>query len=159
MQNETAKPINNSLYKKKTALILFIAVLFLIFDRFLKILSMTSSSDIKLIKDVFLFTLEKNYFIAFSLPFSGSILHLFIFLIISLLLIYAYHSYKKGSSEIFPIFFVLAGAISNLFDRLRFGCVVDYFYLKHFTIFNIADCLIFFGVVVLLRQAHRQLKK
>ena len=42
---------------------------------------------------------------------------------------------------------IIFGAVSNLYDRLKYGFVIDYFDLKYFTIFNIADAMIFFGAL------------
>jgi signal peptidase II len=53
---------------------------------------------------------------------------------------------------------VVAGVIGNLFDRLHFGFVVDFFdfYWKdhHFPTFNIADCSICIGVGVYLIASY-----
>src|SRR5690242_279480 len=44
---------------------------------------------------------------------------------------------------------VIVAALSNYFDRLRYGYVVDYVYLgQWFPIFNLSDVLIVIGLVV-----------
>lgn len=52
-----------------------------------------------------------------------------------------------------PLVMIIAGAISNVWDRVRFGAVADFldFYLGdwHYPAFNIADCCIVVGVIVL----------
>ena len=47
---------------------------------------------------------------------------------------------------------ILAGGFSNLFDRFRLGYVIDYFEFLFFEypIFNIADCFISVGAVLLV---------
>lgn len=47
--------------------------------------------------------------------------------------------------------FILGGTLSNLIDRIIFGGVRDFIYLKfiNFAIFNIADMAVSFGVAVL----------
>ncbi len=60
------------------------------------------------------------------------------------------------------IFLVLvASGISNLWERFRYGCVSDYFFLGFS--FNLADTFLTFGVFSLLlsfaRQSHRQRKR
>jgi len=66
-------------------------------------------------------------------------------LFIFVLLIYVYIRMPK-TKEYFPLFWVLtvmlAGAIGNTIDRLFFGFVTDFLYVKliNFPIFNIADC-------------------
>ncbi|MBU1778489.1 signal peptidase II, partial [Patescibacteria group bacterium] len=50
------------------------------------------------------------------------------------------------------MFFIIFGAISNLTDRLEYGYVIDYFSLKYFTIFNLADVMIVIGVFCLFKK-------
>lgn len=54
------------------------------------------------------------------------------------------------------LFLILGGAISNLFDRLFFGCVIDWISFFFFPVFNLADLAIFFGTLFFIYQ---QLKK
>ena len=46
----------------------------------------------------------------------------------------------------------MAGAIGNLIDRILFGYVRDFIYLKfiNFPVFNIADMALTFGIILLL---------
>ena len=44
---------------------------------------------------------------------------------------------------------ILGGAFGNLIDRLRYGYVVDFLDFRVWPVFNIADCAIVLGVVVL----------
>ena len=37
---------------------------------------------------------------------------------------------------------LLAGALSNLFDRIAYGHVIDYFYVSFYSTFNLADAMI-----------------
>jgi signal peptidase II len=48
---------------------------------------------------------------------------------------------------------VLAGAIGNLIDRLQFGYVLDFFDVRGFSIFNLADSCVTVGVAVILVHA------
>ncbi len=52
-----------------------------------------------------------------------------------------------------PLIMIIAGAISNVWDRVRFGAVADFFdfYIGnwHYPAFNIADCCIVVGVIAL----------
>ena len=45
---------------------------------------------------------------------------------------------------------ILAGGISNLIDRVRFGGVIDYITIGWWPSFNLADCFILAGVIILL---------
>lgn len=56
-------------------------------------------------------------------------------------------------STIIPLAMVIAGALANVFDRFRFGAVADFldFHINdmHYPAFNIADCCIVVGVLLL----------
>ncbi|MDZ7611239.1 MAG: signal peptidase II [Candidatus Moranbacteria bacterium] len=49
-----------------------------------------------------------------------------------------------------PLFLTLGGALSNFIDRVRLECVVDYFKIGSFPIFNLADVFIMLGVVIFI---------
>lgn len=44
---------------------------------------------------------------------------------------------------------VLAGALGNLYDRVAYGFVVDFLYLHHWPVFNLADSCITVGACLL----------
>jgi signal peptidase II len=50
---------------------------------------------------------------------------------------------------------ILGGAIGNLIDRLRFGSVIDMFYVRFWPVFNVADSAIVCGVVLLMWHLMR----
>lgn len=52
-------------------------------------------------------------------------------------------------------YWVLAGGISNLLDRWRYGGVVDYINLKVWPVFNLADLAISAGVLYCLWDRYR----
>ena len=47
---------------------------------------------------------------------------------------------------------ILSGAVGNFIDRIRFQYVIDFFYFKliDFPVFNVADCYVTVGFIVLL---------
>lgn len=47
-----------------------------------------------------------------------------------------------------PLAFVVAGSVSNLVDRIRWGYVVDFVNVPHWPTFNIADVAIVAGALV-----------
>jgi signal peptidase II len=60
---------------------------------------------------------------------------------------------------------IIGGALGNVIDRMRFGCVVDYldFYLlerwPHWPAFNVADSAITIGAVLLILDGFAQHEK
>jgi len=64
-------------------------------------------------------------------------------------LIYMLFKTEKYYQKIF-LAMIFSGAISNLIDRLRFGCVVDYIDLKFWPVFNLGDVSITLGILLLV---------
>jgi signal peptidase II len=62
-----------------------------------------------------------------------------------------------GPLEHLAVAAVLAGALGNLIDRVTRGYVIDFVYVHHYSIFNVADVLIVAGTLglVLLRARGR----
>ncbi|MDR1684165.1 MAG: signal peptidase II [Elusimicrobiota bacterium] len=56
---------------------------------------------------------------------------------------------KLGGPARYALIFIIAGAISNLYDRMALGFVVDYFDFIVWPVFNIADSFITTGAVIL----------
>jgi signal peptidase II len=50
---------------------------------------------------------------------------------------------------------IFSGAISNIIDRIRLGCVVDYIDLKFFPVFNLADIYITVGAILILLSMRK----
>ena len=113
----------------------FSVVLFII-DRFLK-------------DSTFLQEKICNTGIAFGVPvfqwlLFGIILGLLFYIALSITQLW-----KKGDIfEVLLLITIFLGAFSNLWDRFLYGCVIDYIhFIPYFPWFNIADTMIFFGVV------------
>ncbi len=103
------------------------------------------------------FHFVKNFGIAFGLPVFGPILFGLIIIILFFLISFLLSQIKEKKYElIFPLTLIIVGAISNLIDRIKFGFVVDYIDLTWFTVFNLADCLITFGVLLFLFFSYRK---
>lgn len=58
----------------------------------------------------------------------------------------------KLKIENYPMILILSGAISNLIDRLYFGCVIDFIDLRFWPVFNLADSFIVIGSLILLAK-------
>jgi signal peptidase II len=100
------------------------------------------------------FSLQWNKGISFSWFTSQSTLG-YIALTVGILAIiilfgfYTYGQHRLGK-QLYGEVFVLAGAVSNLIDRLRHGAVVDFIDVHlgswHFATFNVADMFICVGI-------------
>ena len=95
--------------------------------------------------------LEKNENIAFSINIPLAVL-IFVILVVLVYLFYVlYISYKQKPHNYFSLFYltlIIAGALSNLFDRFIYGAVIDYIHVFLWPTFNLADVMIVAGVVL-----------
>ncbi len=128
---------------------ILIGIFFIALDRFLKFLAVNDFlNNKKIIGDFFKFNFASNYNIAFSIPLIGWWLNILIILIIFVLIFYLLYLFKEQDSKKFSLLLlIICGAVSNLFDRIKYGYVIDYFDLKYFTVFNLADVMIVGGVI------------
>ncbi|MCL6615436.1 MAG: signal peptidase II, partial [Firmicutes bacterium] len=74
------------------------------------------------------------------------------------------HWWGKGPAGLLPLVAILSGAIGNLYDRLTYGHVIDFFHLHYrwrwsWPIFNVADLLICLGVGLLLVLNRGELQR
>jgi signal peptidase II len=120
----------------------------IILDRFLKIFFLKTLSV-----DGSVFALYINKNIAFSLPVPALVLYPMLFLVFLALVFVWYRDLVTEKKYIWPYALIIIGAASNIWDRLQYGGVVDYFNVPFFTVFNLSDVYIFLGVCYfLLRQ-------
>ena len=66
--------------------------------------------------------------------------------------------FKFLNFQFFGLTFILSGALSNVIDRLYFGCVIDFIDLKFWPVFNLADVFITTGVILILLDYFRKSK-
>ena len=132
--------------------LILVIIFLIIFDRLFKFLVINfSGSSVRALGDIFKINFAENYNIAFSLPLGGLTLNIFIcFIVLSLVYYFIYLVNKKRLEAAIFLLAVILGATSNLLDRLKYGYVIDYFDLKHFTVFNLADVMIVGGMAGLL---------
>lgn len=148
-----------------------ITALILIIDQFTKAVVATNmdiGGSITVITGFFNLSYIRNPGAAFGFLSSASPVFRYTFFlvvtIIAVLLILYYIKSTDMKDRIVAISLslILAGAIGNLIDRVRFGEVVDFldFYVEshHWPAFNIADSAISIGAVILIWQmiAKRQ---
>lgn len=96
---------------------------------------------------------QLNYSIAFSLPLPDSLLVWLgpiIAVIIGWLVWVCWRQYQRGQTDFFYWGLIVAGAVSNVIDRLTLGAVFDYINLGWWPVFNISDAYIAIGVAALV---------
>ena len=135
---------------KKFWFVIFILFLFII-DRSTKYLILKTPAEGILLFPEINFKLYLNQGIAFSLPLPN-IISLFLTIIIILYLIYLLQKFIKNQQPQYflPLSFLLIGSISNLFDRIRFGAIIDFISIYFLPAFNLADAYIVSGLVILI---------
>lgn len=114
--------------------------------------SMALYESFPVIKNVFNITYVKNTGASFGM-LSGArwfFVALTVFLIATIIF---YIIENKITSKLFMLSasFVIGGGIGNLIDRVMTGAVVDFFdfCLINFAIFNVADCFVVVGVILM----------
>jgi signal peptidase II len=121
-----------------------------VIDRIFKYIFLKTS----LLKEVFIFgdflklKLAFNSGIAFGLPVNYYLLLGLYALILVGLVWFLVSSYRER--KIWSVFFstmVIVGAFSNLLDRIYVGQVIDYIDVKYYSVFNVADVMIVFGIL------------
>lgn len=128
----------------------FLAPVFILLDQLTKYVARTAllENTLSLFGDVRL-QLAFNKGFAFSLPAPQLILISLAFLV-SVFLIYWSFQKERTHCEKWASVLLVSGAIGNVIDRILFSEVTDFFAFWSFPIFNVADMLVTFGVVVLL---------
>lgn len=69
-------------------------------------------------------------------------------LFLPLFIVFIIFMYSKNNIGLVSSALICGGGISNYIDRLRLGGVVDFIYIKGFSVFNIADVAIVIGVIL-----------
>jgi signal peptidase II len=71
---------------------------------------------------------------------------IFIFLVYNLKKAY----FQKKLTPLFALTLIIAGAMSNVLDKLFYGFIIDYINLGPWSIFNLADLMIWAGTTILI---------
>lgn len=111
--------------------------------------------EVHVIGDKIVFTHIKNSGSAWSLLEGKTVFLLIITFIVMAGLIYIYHNIVNLNDYFAlkcSIISILGGAVGNMIDRLRMGCVTDFIYFKfiHFPVFNFADICVTVSIFVVL---------
>ena len=148
--------LKNIGYHLRSPSVLVYASLFFIIDRITKLMIVNNSHKmpIPVIDNFFTITFVKNPGVAFGWFPDWRLPP--ILMALAMILIIGYYSLKLPEEERitrWALALLVGGAIGNLYDRVVYGFVVDFF-LFHFgsfdfPVFNIADVIIDLGVFML----------
>lgn len=135
---------------QKMAVLYITAIFFISLDRFAKSFFLFNGNPIPIIPDYLDLRYTENTFIAFSIPISPIFIK-YLSLTLTFFIIYLFvKAFKKDNNLLkISLFTLILGSFSNIYDRFVHGFVIDYINLKYFTIFNIADSMIFVSIVLL----------
>jgi signal peptidase II len=123
----------------------------IILDQLTKFL-IFGSTPVSIIGDVLWFQSTFNTGVAFSLFQNSRVLLIVISSVACIIFVWLILSKKFFNSKTEKACFglILGGTLSNLIDRISFGGVRDFIYLKsiNFAIFNVADMCVVCGVII-----------
>ncbi|MDO8524903.1 MAG: signal peptidase II [Candidatus Omnitrophota bacterium] len=122
-------------------------------DRITKIAAagnMSSGESISILPKIFHLTLVLNNGTAFGLM-KGQNSALAAFTLLAVIAIIFYIVTRKGLNPVVSsaLGLTLGGALGNLFDRIRFGYIIDFLDFRIWPVFNVADSAITIGMVML----------
>jgi len=160
-------------YKKRYALTAAVSLLVLLCDQVTKYVIcafLPLYAKVEIITDFFTIVHIRNPGIAFGLlrKFGGQykLVSLIVVSCIALfLLVFLISQIKKNDTlQSFSLSLILGGAMGNLIDRFRLGEVIDFIdvhwkSLYHWPAFNIADSAITVGIILIILNELRTLKR
>jgi len=135
---------------KKYWLFASLGILALLADQLTKSFFQNNQGFLLIIwKPLLFFQFTSNQNIAFGLPVNILIFTIF-FIVIFILMVYLLTKtyQRKELLQFSLIVFILAGAIGNIIDRLRFGYVIDFIHIPFWSVFNLADIYIVVSVII-----------
>ena len=141
----------------KTWIIIVISVCFIFFaDQIIKAIFL---EGFRWNGDFFSLILTYNKGVAFSMfSFLNEYLKYIQLFLVSALGVYLFFHKEVLQTYTLPIGIIAGAALSNIYDRVIHGGVVDYFFWHYgfeFAVFNFADVMIDFGVILILYRSWK----
>lgn len=113
--------------------------------------SLSLYESIPIIKNFLHITYVQNTGAAFSILQGKTLFFSIISILIIILIVYGvFKAPVTKKSHRYVLSAIVGGAIGNLIDRIRFGYVIDFIDFRVWPVFNIADCAIVIGVILLI---------
>ena len=137
-----------------------------IFDQLTKqiVVSLFTLGESMVINSFVSWTYIQNTGAAFSfLSGGGGILKAFLLavslFVSAMLMVWIHKTPAIRRQRLFGQFILLSGALGNLLDRAQYGYVIDFIDVHYqnyyWPVFNVADSLIFIGVILLLFERRK----
>ncbi len=138
----------NSLNGIKLFFLNLITIFLFIIDRLAKKIFFANREEYFIFGDFLRLKLALNSGIAFGIRLDAIVIAIFYVVIFLVLVWFLADAVKERRYfVVFCLGLVIAGAFSNLLDRLYVGQVIDYIDVKYFSVFNLADAMIVGGVM------------
>jgi len=118
-------------------------------SKFLAARFLQLNTPVILIKNFLYITLVHNRGAAFGMFKNQLLLFVLISFFTTLLIFHHLKSKKNPIILKISLSLILAGAIGNLIDRLRFGFVIDFLDLRFWPVFNLADSALTIGALLI----------
>lgn len=127
-----------------------IAVVIILLDQLTKILMI--NKQLTIIPNLLEFTYTENTGVAFGIANSKILLIILVSILILGIIVKFIKKTQTDKNILLSLYFIIAGGISNLIDRIFRGYVIDFIDINilNFPNFNIADICITLGVFVLI---------
>lgn len=126
----------------------------LVLDQICKILvyfKLPREANFFILKPILSLEFYRNTGIAFGISLPPWLFYTVAAIILAGLIYWArYYYQKKETVSFLALSLIMAGALSNLIDRLRLGYVIDYLNFAFWPVFNLADVMVVAGVVILI---------
>lgn len=124
--------------------------------KYVVIQNMQVGQSIPIIPHIFHLTFVKNVGAAFGILANRVPFFILVGIGAVIFIIVFYHKLKSEYKLVrFALSLVLGGALGNLTDRLRWGYVVDFFDFRIWPVFNVADCAVVIGMLLLIWEIFR----
>ncbi|MFP4567356.1 MAG: signal peptidase II [Candidatus Woesearchaeota archaeon] len=137
---------------KKNKTLIFLLLLLVLLDQITKQIFSKQTIDLGL----FAFRKVTNTGMSFGLFQGNNLIFIVITTIFIALIIYFRKEFKENK---IALTLIIAGAIGNLIDRIIHGHVIDFIDFKTFPVFNVADSIIFIGVMIIIYTEIKNIKK
>lgn len=142
---------------KHNALLIAVVTLIVALDQWTKLLVShklalgESISPIKILGDFFQIVHWRNTGAAFGLFQNANLVLLIVSIVIVLAVLFYYQGVKTNAwlAKI-SLSLIVAGALGNIVDRIKFNYVIDFLAFGRFPVFNVADSAVTVGAFLML---------